>query len=169
MNNELQEMLEHHQIRKTLSEYCHGCDRCDVDRMSSVYVEDSWDDHGAVQGSGADFTRIMMSQILTKTNTLSHMLGQSLIRVDGDEAGAETYFLAVSTSTNEQGEKMCNQLGGRFVDKLLRENDRWLIKHRTVLRDWSISSPITSDWTADAGLRGGIRSCGDPSYAVLGL
>jgi hypothetical protein len=97
------------------------------------------------------------------------MLGQSLINVTGDEAGAETYFLAVSRDTRPDGVEMCNQLGGRFVDKLQREDGRWLIKHRIVVRDWSISVPIEQDWVADIGLRDGERSNADPSCTVLGL
>ena len=68
--------------------------------------------------------------------------------MEGDEAGAETYFFAVSRNKREDGAEMCNQLGGRFVDKLRREEGRWLIKHRVVVRDWGISLPIEADWTA---------------------
>lgn len=168
MDPQLQEMLDHYLIRKTLSEYCHGCDRCDERIMRSVYLEDSWDDHGLYRASGPEFVRQMAAAVQATTNTLSHLLGQSLIRVDGDEAGAETYFFAVSTSTSEEGGgDICNQLGGRFVDRLRRENGRWLIKHRTVVRDWAISIPIQADWTADAGLKEGSRCGDDPSRTVL--
>jgi len=169
MDERLQELLDHHEIKKTLSEYCHGCDRCDEARMGSVYLDDSWDDHGAIQARGPEFARVMTAQVLRKTNSLSHLLGQSQIKVNGDEAGAETYFLAVSRSTREDGVEMCNQLGGRYVDTLQRENGRWRIKHRCVVRDWSISMPIEHDWTIDAGLKEGTRSNADPSFAALGI
>lgn len=169
MDERLQEMLDHYEITKTLKEYCHGCDRCDETRMRGVYLSDSWDDHGIRRGTGPDFVRHMIPEILATTKTMSHMLGQSQIDVRGEEAGAETYFLAVSRTTREDGVEMCNQLGGRFVDTLRRENGRWRIKHRCVLRDWSISLPIAEDWTAEAGLQDGARSNADPSFAVLGL
>jgi hypothetical protein len=169
MDERLQEMLDHYEITKTLSEYCHGCDRCDEGRMASVYLDSSWDDHGAIQAPGPEFARLMTAKILATTDSLSHMLGQSLIKVSGNEAGAETYFLAVSRSTRADGVQMCNQLGGRFVDKLQRENGRWRIKHRCVIRDWSISMPVEQDWTAGSGLKEGERSNTDPSYAALGI
>jgi len=56
-----------------------------------------------------------------------------------------------------------------IVDKLHRQNGRWLIKHRCVVHDWSISMPIEDDWTVDAGLTKGERSNADPSFAALGL
>jgi hypothetical protein len=168
MDPRLQEMLDHYEIRKTLSEYCHGCDRCDEARMASVYLEDSWDDHGIYRGPGLEYSRIMTAEVLSTTDTMYHLLGQSLIKVDGDQAGAETYFFAVAGTTREDGVAMCNQLGGRFVDKLEREDGRWLIKHRSVLRDWAISMPVEQDWTKTAGLKDGERSNADLAFAALG-
>jgi hypothetical protein len=167
MDPRLQEMLDHYEIKKTLNDYCHACDRCDEPAMADVYLEDSWDDHGHIKAAGPEFARRMTADILVQTKTLAHLLGQSLIKIDGDDAGAETYFLAVSRNTVD-GVEMCNQLGGRYVDRLKRENGRWLIKHRVVVRDWAISLPIEADWTAHVGLVDGSRSNTDPSFAVLG-
>jgi hypothetical protein len=153
MDQRLQEIIDHHEITQTLKEYCHGCDRCDEQRMGSVYHDDSFDDHGNFKASGPEFAKLMTAEILATTKSLFHMLGQSLIKVTGNESGAE----------------MCNQLGGRFVDKLERRDGRWRIKHRVVVRDWGISLPIEADWTEKAGLLDGQRSGADPSFAALGL
>lgn len=169
MDARLQEMLDHYEITKTLAEYCHGCDRCDETHMRSVYLEDSMDEHGVTRAPGPQFAKLMTERILNTTNSLSHLLGQSLINVAGDEAGAETYFLAVARTTGDDGVEMCNQLGGRFIDTLHRENGRWLIKHRRAVRDWSISMPIERDWTVDEHLTEGQRTNADPSFAALGL
>jgi hypothetical protein len=169
MDARLQEMLDHYEITKTLKEYCHGCDRCDEPRMASVYAQDGWDDHGHRRAPGLEYARLMTAEVLETTDSMYHLLGQSQIQVTGDDAGAETYFLAVARTTREDGTQMCNQLGGRFIDRLVREDGRWRIKHRTVMHDWSISLPIEQDWTADAGLREGARSDDDPSFSALGL
>jgi hypothetical protein len=167
MDQRLQAMLDHHEITQTLAEYCHGCDRCDEGHMASVYLKDSWDDHGSVKATGPEFARVMTARILRDTETLSHMLGQSLIKVEGDEAGAETYFLAVMRNTAADGSPGCHQLGGRFLDRLVRDNGRWRIKERVVVRDWSLSVPVEQDYFAAAQLRAGFRSDDDHSYAVL--
>ena len=169
MDRRMQAVLDHYEITQTLKEYCHGCDRGDEERMGSVYLEESWDDHGSLKAPGREFAKLIMAEILATTSSLFHMLGQSLINVDGDEAGAETYFFAVSRSTGEDGSEMCNQLGGRFVDKLKRENGRWRIKNCVVVRDWTISIPITVEWTSANTLMPGQRSNADPSFAALGL
>jgi hypothetical protein len=169
MDPRLQEMLDHYEITKTLKEYCFACDRGDQPRMADVYLEDSWDDHGIHAAPGREFTRLMMREIFAQTDTLSHLLGQSQISVDGDKAGAETYFIAVARATGLDGTPLCNQLGGRFVDRLERQDGRWLIKSRTVVRDWGISIPVEADWTERVGLKNGQRSNADPAFAALGL
>lgn len=168
MNARLQEMLDHYEITRLLADYAHGCDRCDTDAMATVYWDDSWDDHGVTQATGPEFARIMTAgRIPKETQTLSHLLGQSLIQVNGDEAGAETYFIAVTTSTAPDGTPRCNQLGGRFVDRLERRDGQWKIKHRIAVRDWSVSLKVEEDSYAKAQLTPGQRANTDPSYAAL--
>ncbi len=168
MDAQFQEMFDHFQIRKVLADYCRGSDRVDQALMASVYAQDSWDDHGVVQASGPDFARIMCERIRTGTDSLSHLLGQSTITVDGDAAGAETYFLAVAHDVSSDGTPMCNQLGGRFVDSLAREDGEWKVKNRKVLRDWSVAIPVHHDWVLSNTLTRGRRSNEDHSYKVLG-
>jgi hypothetical protein len=168
MDAQLREMIDHFQIRKLLAQYSRGCDRADLPLMASIYAQDSWDDHGIVQASGADYSRIMCERVKETTESLAHVLGQSVIAVDGDEAGAETYFIAVARDTAEDGTPMCNQLGGRFVDRIVREDGQWKVKHRKVLRDWSVAIPLEHDWVLSNTLTPGARSDADHSYAVLG-
>jgi hypothetical protein len=167
MDEELREMLDHFRIRKVLATYCRGSDRCDGNLAASVYARDSWDDHGVIRAPGQDFARQMCRMVVETTETLTHMLGQSLITVTGEEAGAETYFMATSHDTGPEGAPMCNHLGGRFIDRLVREDGSWKIRHRTVLRDWSVALPVAHDWELSHTLQHGGRSAADLSYAVL--
>jgi hypothetical protein len=167
MDAEVQEMLDHFRIRKVLAQYCRGSDRADETLMRSVYAQDSWDDHGIVQADGAEFSRVMCRMVIDTTDTMSHTLGQSLIEIDGDEARAETYFIAVTLSESD-GTPMCNQLGGRYADQLRREGDAWKIVKRTAIRDWSISLRVEADSFAAAQLIPGARSAADPGVAVIG-
>lgn len=168
MDELIQEVVDHHQIRKVLAEYCNACDRCDEPRMAGVYCADSWDDHGLLSGRGVDFARAIMDG-MRAFNSCSHLLGQSTITVDGDTAGAETYFLAVLRSDGEDGVEQLDQLGGRFVDELVRADGGWAIRRRTAIRDWSITLPIVADSIAKHGLTDGRRDGEDRSFAVLGL
>jgi hypothetical protein len=162
----LQELLDHHEIRTLLAEYCHGCDRGDEVQMASVYCEESWDDHGRVRADGKAFSAQMTRELVDYASVCSHLLGQSLIRVQGDTAGAETYFLATVTYP---GKASVNQLGGRYVDTLERENGAWKIKKRICIREWSMTVPVEADWLANDPFVGPSMSQDDPSYAALGL
>lgn len=169
LDQRLRAMLDHHEITRLLAEYAHGCDRCDTERMASVYWPDSWDDHGVNQATGPNFAELMTQRIIPAScETLSHLIGQSLVSVDGDSAGAETYYIAVTRSTDEGGEPRCNQLGGRYIDRLERRGGVWKITHRTCLRDWSVSLRVKEDTFALSQLKPGHRSGDDPSYPVLG-
>ena len=169
MHPRLQELIDHHDIRQLLATYCHGCDRMDEVEMASTYAEDSWDDHGPRKMPGRPFSIETVAEALETTTVVSHQLGQSLIRVDGDTAGAETYFIATLKYPAKQGIETLNQLGGRYVDKLVRETGKWLIKQRICIREWSCSQPIAGDFLAKAGFVETQRGQADPSYAALGL
>lgn len=168
LENRLRSMLDHFEVTRTLTEYCRAADRCDVAGMRRVYAKESWDDHGSLQAPGQEFARLISEAIRTTTRSLSHHMDQSLVTIDGDDAGAETYFMAVAIGTDERGKETCNFLGARFVDRLRREDGQWRIRHRSVVRDWTLTLPIENEWAAALALRIGQRSNDDPSCAVVG-
>jgi hypothetical protein len=167
MDPRLQELIDHHEIRQTLARYCHGCDRCDEVEMADAYCADSWDDHGKRKMQGRQFAFESVEEQVETTNLVSHQLGQSFIRVRGDEAGCETYFIATVIYPGKDGTDTLNQLGGRYVDTLRREDGKWLIKKRLCVREWSITHPITVDWLAGAGFIETRRGPKDVSYETL--
>lgn len=168
MDVRLQEMLDHYEITKVIKEYCRGCDRGDFVQMSGVYAEGSWDDHGANKCSGPEYARRAMMG-LEHTNMCCHILGQSLVSVRGDGAGAETYFITNIRAPDKHNseQEMINQIGGRYIDAFVRVNGHWKIKERAVIKEWSISWPITEDWMAGVPWVEAQRSSEDPSYGVL--
>jgi hypothetical protein len=168
MDDRIQTLLDHHEIQQLLATYCHGCDRGDEVEMASVYSEDSFDDHGPRKMSGRELAIDTVGD--TSASIVSHQLGQSLIRVQGDAAGAETYFLAtVIYPPDAEGRQDINQLAGRYVDELRREDGAWRIKRRTCVREWSISLPVTRDWLAGQDFVQSRRGPADLSWRVLGL
>ena len=168
MDERLQTMLDHFEITRLLSQYCHGCDRMDEALMASVYARDSWDDHGSNKCPGPLFAHKTMENMLP-SDSVSHLQGQSLITINGDEAGSETYFMAVVAARGGDDRAVIKQLGGRYVDTFVREDGQWRIKKRVCVRDWSITLPRDADWLAGQQFVEGQRSQQDPSYVALGL
>lgn len=170
MDNRVQEMIDHHEIRKVLALYCHACDRGDAKLMASVYTgEDSFDDHGLVQAPGPEYAEKMAANILERTEAVWHVLGQSVITVDGDKAGAETFFLGYMRLKPVDGIAKLNQLAGRFVDRLECIDGQWKIRHRTCVRDTSITLRVEEDMQAGYGLKSGTRDDSDPGVALIGI
>lgn len=166
----LQEMWDHHEIRQLLAIYCHGCDRADEAMMAGVYAAESWDDHGSNKCDGKEFARRTINDSLGTTTLVSHQLGQSLVTVDGDRAGAETYFIATLLyPPGEDGRERINQLGGRYVDTLVREDGAWRIRQRLCVREWSHGKPVEGDWLANAGFIQSARGAADVSWETLGM
>jgi hypothetical protein len=169
MEARLREIVDHHDIQQTLAEYCHACDRGDEAMMASLYTADSFDDHGLVRAPGAEYAKAMTRLVVDRTEAVWHVLGQSLIKVDGDEAGAETFFLGIMRLKPQEGVDKINQLAGRFIDRLERVDGKWKIRHRTCVRDTSITFTVTEDMQAAYGLVAGARDDSDPGAALLGL
>src|SRR3546814_18370667 len=103
IDSRLREMLDHYEITRTLKQYCFACDRGDEARMAAVYLDDSWDEHGVYAARGPDFARILSPAVAEQTDSMLHLLVQSQIRVDGDVARGERYFLAGSRNTGGDG------------------------------------------------------------------
>jgi hypothetical protein len=168
VDQRLQELWDHHEIRQLLATYCHGCDRTDTAEMASVYCAESWDDHGPNKCDGREFAKIILEEGRRSTKVISHQLGQSLIRVDGDCAAAETYFVATLIAEADSVERM-TQLGGRYVDTFHREDGAWRVKERLCVRDWSSTGTIDPGYLKTAGFIDGRRGAADVSWDKLGL
>jgi hypothetical protein len=167
--DEMAEMLDHYRITKLVAEYCHGCDRLDEVEMANVYADDSWDDHGMTQMDGRGFARSAMARRAKRGDKMSHHLNQTLVRIDGDRAGAETYFIAIVGDLDENGQRVIDQLGGRYVDELVRtDTGAWRITKRLTIRDWSVTVPVVQDRMAARAMLEGQPDQSDPSYAALG-
>lgn len=139
--DKLQAMLDDFEIRKVLYRYTRGVDRLDAAMIRSVYHEKSTDDHGTYKGSGADFGDYVVKALAENTEATMHSLNQSIIEVDGDDAQAETYFVAYHVRL-EGGDEYLDRFGGRYLDRLRRHFGQWRIDNRVVVRDWSTTDKI---------------------------
>ena len=166
----MRDMLDHHEVRKVLTAYCHACDRGDEAMMAACYTgDDSFDDHGLVRAPGPEYARLMTANIVERTDAVWHVLGQSVIHVTGDTAAAETFFLGFMRLKPQDGVSRLNQLAGRFVDQLERIDGEWKIRHRTCVRDTSITLRVEEDMQAGYGLALGTRDAADPGASLLHL
>jgi len=168
MDPRLQRLIDHFEIREVIEAYVHACDRCDRDAVADVYHLDSWDDHGPMKMAGPQFAEAVTDALRGVWTGATHLLGQTRIRVEGDEAGAETTFYA-SLTRQADGVEMLDQMVGRYVDRLERRDARWAIRDRQCISAWSSSAPKGDDFMRGDLFIQGARSIDDPAFAALGL
>ena len=168
MNDRLQMMLDHFDIREVIEAYVHGCDRGDLEAVKDCYHPDSYDHHGPLAGPGHQFAADCVDSLKIYWTSCTHLLGQSRIKVDGDMAGAETHYFA-SLTRDQDGTAMLDQQVGRYVDRFERRDGVWRILDRRCIQDWTYSIPQGESFIDRAEFLTGARTPEDISYEVLDL
>jgi hypothetical protein len=152
------------QITDLIYRYCRAVDRLDVPLGHSIWHEDGWADYGpdVYQGPGKGLIDLICAQHL-HTLHHSHQVSNILIRLEGDEAGSESYVTA--TLRLSRGEQLTQiTVWGRYVDQWSRRGGRWGLDRRVSVRDFDEIRAVTEMTRHVLGT----RDPNDPSYAVLG-
>ncbi|SPM36032.1 3-phenylpropionate/cinnamic acid dioxygenase, small subunit [Mycobacterium rhizamassiliense] len=159
---ELRGLLDRHAITEQIYRYCRAVDRLDIPLGHSVFHEDATADYGETlyQGDGRgviDF--ICASHLLTLNH--SHQVSNTIVTLDGDHAGSETYFHS-ATRMMQEDNVIQVRVWGRYLDEWSRRNSQWRIDKRLTLFDFDEVREVT-----EMASRPAIRDRTDPSYAVL--
>ncbi len=119
------------EINKTLALYAHFLDDRDSENWSKLFAPDGKFvlSTGEVSGRSAIKDTIEAIWARDPERRVVHFCTTSVVRADGDTATAET-----EVSEYEQaGERSFQALGhGRYYDRLVHDNGRWLIQERRV-------------------------------------
>ena len=140
----LQILLDKQEIYELACRYCRGLDRLDHALLRSVYHDDATDHRGFFTGGPDAFCELAIS-LLAEHKSNQHLLGNTLIEVEGDIAFGEIYFQAFHRIV-ENGLEKDLIIAGRYVDRYERRGGAWKIAHRTELNDWCQTAPATDDW-----------------------
>jgi ketosteroid isomerase-like protein len=152
------------EIRDVLMRLARGTDRRDKELIVSCYHPDGFDDHGAFQGSPAEFAD-WVPEILGGFAATMHVLGNISIDVQGDVAFVETYCTAhhVFPANDPEGPRD-GIMGLRYVDRFERRGDGpWLIAKRVCV--WDYAYAVNDDrWHLPPSYVPGRVGRDDPSY-----
>lgn len=154
-------------IHETLALYCRGIDRCDPDQLAAAFTPDAMIDYGdGVRPIAEVIPRLMAG--LGSMRLTQHNISNTVMRIDGARAKAETYCVALHIIPAPDGTDTELVVGGRYLDTLMLHQSRWLIAERLYVMDWNRSVPATM--TLEGGLLDGLRRRGargsdDPSAA----
>ena len=153
-------------ITETLALYCRGIDRCDPEQLAAAFTPDAMIDYGDGAKPIAETIPGLMAGLGSMRLT-QHNISNTVMRIDGATAKAETNCVALHLIPAPEGEIEL-VVGGRYLDRLVSQDGRWLIADRLYVMDWNRTAPSTM--ALDGGLfdglqRRGARATKDPSTA----
>jgi ketosteroid isomerase-like protein len=158
-------LIYRQEIEQVILGLARATDRRDVEAIRSSYHADAVDDHGAFQGSGAQFAE-WVPKALAPFAATQHLLSPPRIELDGDVAHAETYCTAHHVyAPDDPGGERDSIIGLRYVDRFERRGGQWRIARRRCVFDYSYIVAVVERWPFGPGFRLGSPSREDPSYA----
>lgn len=144
-------------------------DRADEALQRSLWHPGATVDLGAFfQGSADEFCDWILDVVRSAVR-MSHSVSNQWIQVNGAQAVAETYVIAVDTRAGEGGD-MDTLSGGRYLDRFEELDGAWKFTHRTFVHDWQIEQPATDQRNDPDGMYAALGTRGghypdDPVYA----
>lgn len=147
MEAALQALIDKDAIRDCVARLARGEDRRQPEVLSACFWPDSTFDYAMYKGSFPEYLAWVTPGADAITNT-QHVLGQTVIDLDGDAAKAETYVISYHRVDMgpETGERdTC--IGGRYLDTMEKRDGKWAIAHRTMLYDWYQDWGQSADWS----------------------
>lgn len=104
-------------------------------------------DYGAFKGSAHQFAGIVSPALSSQFELTQHLLGQTLIEIEGNSANTETYVYARHLLLGAAQELA---FAGRYLDQLECRDGHWKIHHRRVAMDWCHRVTIDDERSGDA-------------------
>lgn len=166
---DLTECADRLAIAETLALYCRGIDRCDPEQLAAAFTPDALIDYG----DGARPIAAVIPGLMAGLGAMrltQHNISNTVIRLSGETAKAETNCVALHIIPAPGGDVEL-VVGGRYLDRLLKRDGRWLIAERLYVMDWNRSAPATMSLEGPllGGLqRRGARGADDPAVAWWG-
>lgn len=161
---DLTELADRLAIAETLALYCRGIDRCDPAQLAAAFTPDAMIDYGDGAKPIADVIPGLMAGLGSMRLT-QHNISNTVMRLTGETAKAETNCVALHIIPTPDGEVEL-VVGGRYLDRLAKQEGRWRIAERLYVMDWNRTAPATMQVAGglfDGLQRHGARGAADPA------
>jgi hypothetical protein len=99
----LRQVADRQAIAHVICQLARGIDRRDKDLIDACFHDDATDDHGIFKGTARAFSEWVMVQLASYVRT-QHIIANQMIKIDGDLAACESYFLAHHVMNTAEGE-----------------------------------------------------------------
>lgn len=126
LESSIKELIDRQKIWDCLLRYARGVDRLDRELMLSAFAEDALVDQGSFKGSRDALADWVLAYHMANQTLTQHMMTNHFCEIDGDMAHTET--CVAYYGTNPEGKDAFAV--GRYIDRLVRDTDRWVIADR---------------------------------------
>lgn len=135
---DLEALAANQAIRDTVYRYCRAMDRIDRELGLSIWTPDATLDYGPIfRGRADDFIeRVCIEHAAMEAR--SHQITNVIVDLgpDGRSAFSESYVTA-SLRDSRDGARKDRTIRGRYLDRWVRIDDRWLIAERQFAHDFT--------------------------------
>jgi ketosteroid isomerase-like protein len=164
LRREVRYLKDREEIRDCVARHARGCDRHDVELLTSTYHEDGVDEHGSSLNRGPEYASWANAEHGATSQTHLHNITTHTCEIDGDVAHAESYVLVAMLSPDGSTATLLN---GRYIDRLERRDGTWKIAVRRSTVELALAgdaSMLQSRFWKEQGYIKGTRDRSDPSY-----
>jgi hypothetical protein len=131
-------LLDRLAIQDLAVKYGMAVDRRDWELYREVFTKNAVIDYSAAGGFSADLETTVewLPQSLGRYLGLQHNMTSHTAEIEGDDARACTYFVAVHSYLDDSGVEVLLTMGGHYRDHVVRTQDGWRIAHRACMGGW---------------------------------
>lgn len=165
LESDVRYLMDRTQILDCISRHARGCDRHDIDLITSAYHSDGSDEHGHAVNSGPTYGEWANKSHAETSRVHTHHITTHTCEIDGDTAHTESYVIVVLIGTDG---KSAQFITGRYIDRLERREGVWRIAiRRSTVEGMFIADArvLQSSFFTDKGYLVGTRDKSDLSYA----
>ena len=129
------EVADRQAIGDCIHLYSRGIDRADADLLAEVFWPDAQVVGELYSGGVAEFIGFSVAGGLKNWDRMMHIISNSIIRIAGAKAVAESYFYGyhVGHAGAASGDLI---ISGRYLDRFERRDDEWRMSEKTILFEW---------------------------------
>jgi hypothetical protein len=163
LRQEVDQLRARESIRDCIYRFNRGLDRIDRPLMGSAFHEDAQIDMGKIYQGGVEGFLDATVANQARQAQAHHLVGNILIRLEGEAATVESYELARHKSPRD-GDIIDLILAMRLLDRFERRDGEWRIVSRKKVMDWGRIFPGGDGVFENSPLAKGTRDWADPSY-----
>lgn len=167
LREQVQWLLAHETARQRMYAVSRAMDRLDRELLAAQFWPDAEVDYGVFYKGRIDgFLDVAMGFQGAMRDT-QHLVGNVLVRHEGDELAAECYVHAHHVIVGEK-ENVQLMVGARYLSRLRQRGDEWRIAFQTEVLDWGRWLPIEDRWfDANSEMPKGRRDRQDLSWRYV--